>query len=151
LSSSLVNFPLDIQFKRFTTCVIICLCNKWLPQHSWSVLWLLYAYPNVHALFSCPLLIHHTSSSRPTCHIHVPWCYTLLISIIHTCTMCTPWGTHVPWHHSFSRLFPILLDPKSFQTTLNYFRPYDLMLYDFLVMCLLSLSRCRLIITTTIS
>jgi len=28
-----VNFPLDILFKRFTTCVIICLCDKWLPQH----------------------------------------------------------------------------------------------------------------------
>jgi len=28
-----VNFPLDIQFKRFTTCVIICLCDKWLPQY----------------------------------------------------------------------------------------------------------------------
>jgi len=27
-----VNFPLDIQLKRFTACVIICLCDKWLPQ-----------------------------------------------------------------------------------------------------------------------
>ena len=27
-----MNFPLDIQFKRFTACVIICLCNKWLTQ-----------------------------------------------------------------------------------------------------------------------
>jgi len=29
-----MNFPLDIQFKRFTACVIICLCDKWLPQQS---------------------------------------------------------------------------------------------------------------------
>ena len=27
-----MNFPLDIQLKRFTACVIICLCDKWLPQ-----------------------------------------------------------------------------------------------------------------------
>jgi len=30
------------------------------------------SYPNLHALFSCPLLIHHAFSSRPTCCIHVP-------------------------------------------------------------------------------
>ena len=46
-----------------------------------------------------------------------------LISAIHVHTMCTPWGTHVPWCHLLtltpSRLFPILLDPKSFQTALN--------------------------------
>ena len=35
--SSLVNFPLDIQLKEFTACVIICLCNKWLPQQLASV------------------------------------------------------------------------------------------------------------------
>jgi len=39
-------------------------------------------------------------------------------------TMCTPWGTHVPWRHLLtltpSRLFPILLDPKSFQTALDF-------------------------------
>ena len=28
LSSSLVNFPLNIQLKRFTAYVIICLCDK---------------------------------------------------------------------------------------------------------------------------
>jgi len=22
----------------------------------------------------------------------------------HACTMCTPWGTHVPWHHSNPKL-----------------------------------------------
>ena len=31
--SSLVKFPLDIHSKRFTACIIICFCNKWLPQH----------------------------------------------------------------------------------------------------------------------
>ena len=33
LSSSLMKFPLDIHSKRFTACIIICLCDKWLPQH----------------------------------------------------------------------------------------------------------------------
>ena len=46
-----------------------------------------------------------------------------LISIIHVCTMYIPWGTHVPWRHPNPRLFLILLDPKSFQTTLDFFRP----------------------------
>ena len=80
-------------------------------------------YPNVYALSSCPLLIHHTSTLRPPYHVHVPWHHTSLISIIHMCTMCTPWGTYVPWCHSISRLFLILLDPKSFQTALDFFRP----------------------------
>jgi len=81
------------------------------------------SYPNIHALSSCPLLIYHVSISRPPCHIYVPWHHTSLISIIYACTMCTPWGTHVPWCHSISRLFPILLDPKSFQTALDSSRP----------------------------
>ena len=34
MSSSLVNSPLDIHFKRFTPCVIIYSCDKWLSQHS---------------------------------------------------------------------------------------------------------------------
>ena len=40
-----------------------------------------------------------------------------LISIDHTCTICTPWGTHVPWYHPNSRLFLILLDPSVVATT----------------------------------
>ena len=27
-----MKFPLDIYPKRFIACVIICLCDKWLPQ-----------------------------------------------------------------------------------------------------------------------
>ena len=81
------------------------------------------SYPNVYVLSSCLLLIYHTFTSRPLCHVHVPWHHTSLISVIHACTMCTPWETHVSWCHSISRLFLILLDPKSFQTTLNSSRP----------------------------
>ena len=33
MSSSLVNFLLDIQLKKFTAYVIIYLCDKWLSQH----------------------------------------------------------------------------------------------------------------------
>jgi len=108
----------------------------------WSILQLLYAYSNVHTLSSCPLLIHHVSTSRPACHIHVPWHHTLNPTLNlhhpymhHVYTM----RNYVSWCHSFSRLFLILLDPKFFQTTLDYSRPYNIMLCDFPVMCLLSL------------
>ena len=67
-----------------------------------------------------------------------------LISVIHVCTMCTPWGTHISWCHFISRLFPVLLDPKSFQTVLDCSKPNDIMSCDFPVMCP-SLSYCRLI------
>ena len=46
-------------------------------KSSWSVVRLLYTYPNVHALSSCLLLIYHASTSRPPCHVHVPWHHTL--------------------------------------------------------------------------
>ena len=46
MSSSLVNFPLDIQPKRFTTCVIICLCDKWLLQYQ------AYKLPSSHLICS---------------------------------------------------------------------------------------------------
>jgi len=76
-------------------------------------------YPNVHTLSSYPLFIHHMSILRPPCHVHVPWCYTSLISIIHVCTICTLWGTYVSWRYSIFRLFLIFLDPKFFQTALG--------------------------------
>ena len=76
-----------------------------------------------------------------------------LISIIHVYTMCTPWGILVSWCHfnlvSLSRLFLILLDPKSFQTALDFSRPMSMWLPGHMPISYLS-SRCRLIITTTI-
>ena len=69
-----------------------------------------------------------------------------LISVDHIYTMYIPWGIHVPWCHSVSRPFPILLDPKSFQITLGLW--HDVM---WLPSHMPSLSHCRLIITTTIS
>jgi len=99
----------------------------------WSMLWLLYAYPNVHALSLCPLVIYLMSTSRPACCIHVLWHYTLnptlnfcCLYIHHVYTM----RNCILWRHFYSKLFPILLD---------HFRPYDIMSCDFLVTCLLSL------------
>ena len=94
-------------------------------KYPWSMLWLLYTYPNVHALSSCPLLIYHAFTSRLACCIHMPWHHTLnpTLNLHHPCmhhvyTM----RNHVPWCHSISRLFPILLDPRSFQTALDHSR-----------------------------
>jgi len=77
---------------------------------------ILYAYPNVHTLSSYPLLIHYASTSRPVCHIHVPWCHTLnpTLNLHHPCMHhIYTIRNHIFWHHTLSRLFPILLDPKS--------------------------------------
>jgi len=54
---------------------------------SWSVLQQYYSCPNVHALSSCSITHPHVFSIRPPCFLHVH-------------TMCTLWGTHVPWRHS---------------------------------------------------
>ena len=82
-------------------------------KSSWSMLRLLYTYPNVHALSSCPLLIYHTSTSRLACHVHVPWHHTLN-STLNLCCPCMhhmyTMRNHVPWRHFISRLFLILLD-----------------------------------------
>ena len=62
------------------------------------------SYPNVHVLSSCPLLIYLMSYYSSTiclsqgqhaiymCPDVIP-STLLLISIVHTCTMCTPWET----------------------------------------------------------
>jgi len=62
------------------------------------------SYPNVHALSSCPLLIYLMSYYSFTIYLlqgqyAVYMCpdiipsTLLLISVIHACTMYTPWGT----------------------------------------------------------
>ena len=65
--------------------------------------------------------IHHASTLRLLCFLHVPWRHTFNLCCIcahHVYTMrnrcpLTSLLTLTP-----SRLFPILLDPKSFQTVL---------------------------------
>ena len=59
-------------------------------DYPWSILQLriCYAfYPNVYALSLCLLLIYLASTSRPACHIHVPWHHTLNPTL-HLCHPC---------------------------------------------------------------
>jgi len=69
------------------------------------------------------LLIHHVFSLRPPCFLHVLWHHTLnlrctcahhMYTIRNLCLL-TSLLTLTPF-----RLFPILLDPKSFQTALAF-------------------------------
>ena len=99
-------------------------CSSIYITYKWSMLQQYLTDPKVHASTSCPLLIHYASTLRPPCFLHVPWRYTF--NLRYTCahhmyTMRNPCPlTSSPNPNSLSRLFPILLDPKSFQTTLDY-------------------------------
>ena len=65
----------------------------------------------------------HVFSIRPPCFLHVPWRHTFNLRYTcahHVYTMRNPYPlTSSPNPNSISRLFPILLDPKSFQTALD--------------------------------
>ena len=65
----------------------------------------------------------HVFSIRPPCFLHVPWCHTFNLRCTcahHVYTMRNPCPlTSSPNPIFISRLFPILLDPKSFQTILD--------------------------------
>ena len=71
--------------------------------------------------YSSTMLLPHVSLLRLLCHIHMPWYHTLNLR----CT-CTHHMYTMRNHSSLmslltltpSRFFPILLDPKSFQTVL---------------------------------
>jgi len=100
-------------------------CSSIYTNYMWSMLQQYYSCPNVHALFSCPITHPHVFSLRPPCFLHVPWRHTLNLCCTcahHVYTMRNPCPlTSSPNPNSISRLFPILLDPKSFQTALDYF------------------------------
>ena len=76
-----------------------------------------------HASTSCPITHPHVFSLRPPCFLHVSWHHTF--NLRYTCayhmhTMRNPCPLiSSPNPNSLSRLFPILLDPKSFQTALD--------------------------------
>jgi len=72
--------------------------------------------PYVHASSSCPITHSHVFSLRPPCFLHVLWHYTF--NLRYTCTYHV-YTMRNPCPLTSSRLFPILLDPKSFQTTLD--------------------------------
>ena len=98
-------------------------CSSIYITYKWSVLQQYLTDPKVHAASSCPLLIFPTSTLRPPCFLHVPWCHTF--NLRYTCahyvyTMRNLYPlTSSPNPNSISRLFPILLDFKSFQTILD--------------------------------
>jgi len=111
---------------------------------SWSVLQQYYSCPNVHASSSCPITHPHVFSIRPPYFLHVLWHHTL--NLRYTCTyhmyiMRNPCFLMSSLTLTPSRLFPILLDPKSFQTVLDS--------VTWLPGHILSI-RCRLIITTVL-
>ena len=71
---------------------------------------------------SCPITHPHVFSLRPPYFLHVFWrhtfnlCYTC---VYHVYTMRNPCSLMSLLTLTPSRLFPIILDPKSFQTTLD--------------------------------
>ena len=110
----------------------------------------MFTCPYVHTLSSCPITHPYVFFLRPPYFLHVPWHHTFNLHCTcahHVYTMRNPCPlTSSPNPNSISRLFPILLDSKSFQTTLDYstWLPGHMLFYLYLF------SRCRLIIITTI-
>jgi len=95
-------------------------CSSIYTITSWSVLQqYVYLMSIHHASTSCPITHPHAFSLRPSYFLHVPWRHTFNLR----CTCAhheEPMSFDViPNPNSYSRLFPILLDPKSFQTTLD--------------------------------
>ena len=71
--------------------------------------------------YSSTMLLPHVFLLRSPCHIHVPWCHTLNLHCIyvhHVYTMRNSCPLMLSLTLTPSRFFPILLDPKSFQTVL---------------------------------
>ena len=98
-------------------------CSSIYITISWSMLQqCVYLMSIHHATTSCSITPPHVFSIRLPCFLHVPWCHTF--NLCYTCThymyiMRNPCPlTSSPNPNSISRLFPILLDSKSFQTVL---------------------------------
>jgi len=98
-------------------------CSSIYTNYMWSMLQqCIYLMSIHHASTSCPITHPHVFSLRPPCFLHVPWCHTF--NLCYTCahhvyTMRNPCPLMSFLTLTPSRLFPILLDPKSFQTALN--------------------------------
>ena len=118
-----------------------------------SYLYLMSYYPS-----TC---VYHKATMLPTCAL-ISYLLPYFIVLHHTfsslsymCILCVHHEELLflditPNPNSISRLFPILLDPKSFQTALNSSRPMSIWLPGHMPISYLS-SHCRLIITTTMS
>jgi len=79
--------------------------------------------PYIYALSSCSITHPHVFSLRPPCFLHVPWRHTFNLRC--TCahqvyTMRNPCPLTSLLTLTPSRLFLILLDPKFFQTALDF-------------------------------
>jgi len=77
--------------------------------------------PYVHASSSCSITHPHMFFLRPPCFLHVLWHHTFNLRYTcahHVYTMRNSYPSTSLLTLTPSRLFPILLDPKSFQTIL---------------------------------
>ena len=98
-------------------------CSSIYIIYKWSVLQQYYFCPNVHVLSSYPITHPHVFSIRPPCFLHVSWRHTFNLHCTcahHVYTMKNPCPLTSLLTLTPSRLFLILLDPKSFQTALDY-------------------------------
>ena len=100
-------------------------CSSIYTTTSWSMLQqcvYVYLMSIHHASTSCLITHPHVFSSRPLYFLHVSWHHTF--NLHYTCAhhvyiMRNPCPLTSSNPNSISRLFPILLDSKSFQTTLD--------------------------------
>ena len=113
MTAQAINLLVGIS-SRNISCVFTRELDKKPQQYSTNYL---YKVSMVYAM-----TVHHpTLISMPCPHVHYSstmllpqgqyamFIYPdiiLLISVDYVCTMCTPWGTHVPWHYPNPRLFP---------------------------------------------
>ena len=98
-------------------------CSSIYTTTSWSMLQqCVYLMSIHHASTSCPITHPHVFSLRPPCFLHVPWCHTFNLRYTcahHVYTMRNLCPLTSLLTLTSSRLFLILLDPKSFQTALD--------------------------------
>ena len=101
-------------------------CSSIYINTMWSMLQqCVYLMSIHHAATSCPITHPHVFFLRPPCFLHMSWRHTFNLRCTcahHVYTMRNPCPLmSSPNPNSISRLFLILLDPKSFQTALDYF------------------------------
>ena len=99
-------------------------CSSIYISYMWSVLQqYVYLMSIHHASTSCSITHPHVFSLRPPCFLHVPWRHTFNLRCTcanHVYTMRNPCPLTSSLTLTPSKLFPILLDSKSFQTALDY-------------------------------
>ena len=98
-------------------------CSSIYIIYKWSVLQqYVYLMSIHHASTLYPITHPHVFSLRPPCFLHVPWRHTFNLHctcVHHVYTMRNLCPLTSLLTLTSSRLFPILLDPKSFQTALD--------------------------------